>query len=248
LGVEKQKQLMQIVLFTILFYIILGGVGMYFGSRKVDRSVARQRWIKYVVYILITSAVVISIWFRFFFVVAILIVLFGYYELWRTSKTTKQSAIALIVYSVMAAGFIVYALEFEMKLQFFIYFQVLALDAFSQVTGQLIGKIKIAPKISPTKTLEGLLGGTFFCVLSCLLTANWLGISLPVALVFGLFTALCGFTGDMLASFYKRKAGIKDYSKLLPGQGGFLDRFDSFITTGFFYSVLFFIFPDFLPS
>ena len=58
---------MQLVVYTIVFFIVIGGLGMYAGNRKVERSVARQRWLKYVVYILITSFVVISIWFQFFF-------------------------------------------------------------------------------------------------------------------------------------------------------------------------------------
>jgi phosphatidate cytidylyltransferase len=47
----------------------------------------------------------------------------------------------------------------------------------------------------------------------------------------------------MLASFYKRIAGIKDYSKFLPGQGGFLDRFDSFMMAAFWYSILYLLVP-----
>ncbi len=238
---------MQLVVFTIIFYIIVGGVGMYFGNKKVDTIVAGQRWLKYVVYILITSFIVISIWFQFFLFVAALIVLAGYYELARTFSSNKKFLFALVVYSILAAGFIFYAVKFRREFQFFIYLQILAFDAFSQVIGQLIGKTPIAPKISPTKTLEGFLGGVFFCILSSLLMGSWMNILILPAIVFGLFTSVTGFAGDMLASFYKRVAGIKDYSNLLPGQGGFLDRFDSFMMSAFCYSIGYLIVPNLFP-
>ena len=230
---------MQLIILTIVFYIIIGAIGMYFGNKKVDAAAAKQRWWKYLTYLLITSVVVLSIWFQFFFVLAVFIVLIGYYELAGTMNQRVEPWIALIFYSIIAAGFIVYAFKIKKQFQFFVYFQILAFDAFSQVTGQLIGKTPIAPKISAAKTREGLLGGIFFCILSAILTRGLLNISVLAATGFGLFTSITGFAGDMLASFYKRIAGIKDYSNLLPGQGGFLDRFDSFMMAAFGYSIIY---------
>jgi phosphatidate cytidylyltransferase len=109
--------------------------------------------------------------------------------------------------------------------------------------GQLAGKTQVASKISPSKTLEGLFGGIFFCILSSTLTSSWMNISIVASIAFGLFTSMTGFLGDILASFYKRIAGIKDYSNLLPGQGGFLDRFDSFMMSAFCYSIIYLVAP-----
>ena len=237
---------MRLVVYTIIFFIVIGGIGMYLGSRKVDKAAARQRWLKYVVYILITSFVVCSIWFHFFLPVVLLIVLAGYFELSRTISLTGHAWKALSVYSLTIAGFVYYALSFQREFQFFIYLQVLALDAFSQVVGQLIGKRAIAPRISPSKTVEGLMGGIGFAILASLLTAKVVHISIPLAIAFGLFTALTGFAGDLLASLYKRIAGIKDYSNLLPGQGGFLDRFDGFMMAAFCYSLVYLSMPHLL--
>jgi phosphatidate cytidylyltransferase len=237
---------MQLVISTIVFFVVIGGVGMYFGNRKVDKAIARQRWTKYVAYILITTTVVLSIWFHFFSIPVILIIAAGYYELTGLHRN-KRYWQALIVYSIIAAGFIFYALKFKRDFQFFIYLQVLAFDAFSQVTGQLFGKTLIAPKISPSKTLEGLTGGVCFCILSSALTSGWMNISIGSSIAVGLFTSLTGFAGDMLASFYKRIADIKDYSNLLPGQGGFLDRFDSFMMSAFCYSVVYLAVPGTIP-
>lgn len=238
---------MHLVIYTIIFFIVIGGAGMYLGNRKVDKGVARQRWLKYVVYILITSFAVCSIWFHFFLPVVLLIVFAGYFELGKTFPLTKYAWVALSVYSVIVAGFIFYAVSFQRQFQFFIYLQILAFDAFSQVVGQLIGKRAITPWISPAKTVEGLLGGIFFSVLASLLTRTWMNISVVEAVAFGLFTALTGFAGDLLASRYKRIAGIKDYSNLLPGQGGFLDRFDGFMMAAFCYSLVHLLMPHLLP-
>jgi len=234
---------MQLVIYTIVFFIVIGGVGMYFGNRKVNRSIARHRWLKYFVYILITSFVVISIWFYFFLPVAGFIILMGYYELSRTIYSNQRSALTLFIYSLVASGFIFYALKFKREFQFFTYLQILAFDAFSQVTGQLLGKKLITPRISPTKTLEGLLGGIFFCVLAALLTSNWMNMTFSTAIMFGLFTSITGFSGDLLASFYKRIVKIKDYSNLLPGQGGFIDRFDSFMMAALSYTIIYLLAP-----
>jgi len=231
---------MQLVIFTIIFFIVIGGIGMYFGNRRVDTTIARQRWLKYITYILITTIIVLSIWFYFFSILAVFIVLIGYVELARTFPANKKAWFAFIVYSVIAAGFIVFALKIIKQFQFFVYLQILAFDAFSQVTGQLTGKTQIASKISPSKTVEGLFGGIFFCMLAAVLLSWWMDLSILIACGFGLFTSMTAFMGDMLASLYKRVVRIKDYSNLLPGQGGFLDRFDSFMMTAFWYSILYF--------
>lgn len=78
----------------------------------------------------------------------------------------------------------------------------------------------------------------FFCVLSSLVASGLFAIPFQTAIGPGLFTSLAGLRGDLLASFYKRVCGIKDYSNVLPGQGGFLDRFDSFMAAAFCYTLL----------
>ena len=112
-------------------------------------------------------------------------------------------------------------------------------DGFCQITGQLFGKHPLAPKISAAKTVEGLAGGWLFCLIAAVLAANWISISFPVAIFYGMLTAFSAFAGDMLASWYKRKVNVKDYSNWLPGQGGFLDRFDSFLMSGLLYYLLY---------
>jgi len=233
---------MQAIFITIGIYLALGAIGMFFGNQKVDQSTAAKRWLKYFTYLLITATVIAAILLKWFFALAVLIAFTGVYELFQTNEVKKFPA-AIFSYLLVASGFIFFAFRFTSNFQFAVYFQVLAFDAFCQITGQLIGKTQIAKRSSPTKTLEGLTGGICFCLLSAILSGALLQISYAQAVSIGLITALSSFTGDILASFYKRIAGIKDYSNLLPGQGGFLDRFDSFMMTGFVYSLLSFFIP-----
>ena len=111
-------------------------------------------------------------------------------------------------------------------------------DAFSQIAGQLFGKTKLVPKISPAKTVEGAIGGFIVCIITALAVRDMLSLNSTMTLVMGVVTAISALAGDLLASWFKRKMNLKDYSRLLPGQGGVLDRFDSFIAAGFVYFIL----------
>lgn len=104
-------------------------------------------------------------------------------------------------------------------------------DVFAYVFGKLWGKRKLAPAISPGKSWEGVAGAMLAAVLyfSWARAAGWLGFDLSwpaTALVAVLLTA-AGIGGDLLESWFKRAAGVKDSSRLLPGHGGVFDRVDS---------------------
>jgi len=83
--------------------------------------------------------------------------------------------------------------------------------------------------VSPRKTVEGLAGGLIAAVVVGLLLHEVLGAGLPATVTIALLTGAAGLAGDLAASWVKRRAGIKDFSAALPGQGGFLDRFDSLL-------------------
>lgn len=231
---------MRLIIYCIIAYLLLGAIGMAIANKKVTPSVQRERWLKYFTYIFITSIVLFFIFQQYFYVLAILIVILGLAEIIKATwkKENVNLFIVLIIYSIISAGLIGFALKYSYQFQSAIYFQVLSFDAFSQITGQLFGQRLIVRKISPSKTIEGFAGGIMFCMLASLVTTNWLHIPVSLALLTGLFTAIISFTGDILASFLKRKVTIKDYGKLLPGQGGVLDRFDSLFMTGCCYYIL----------
>ena len=103
-------------------------------------------------------------------------------------------------------------------------------DSMAYVSGSLLGKHKIAAKISPAKSWEGLIGGTIFAVIMGIVNAvlfqeidmfNWI--------VIALITVIFGTIGDFFESKLKREIGIKDSGSILPGHGGLLDRFDSLL-------------------
>lgn len=107
-------------------------------------------------------------------------------------------------------------------------------DIFAYVCGKLIGKHKFS-KISPNKTIEGCVGGTIGAVIMILIYTiiinNLCGMNINYVLVasIGLILSLLSQMGDFAASSIKRFTGIKDYSNLIPGHGGMLDRIDSII-------------------
>ncbi|SHE55653.1 phosphatidate cytidylyltransferase [Chryseobacterium sp. OV279] len=103
-------------------------------------------------------------------------------------------------------------------------------DVFQYLMGKFFGKHKITPTISPNKTLEGFIGGVFLTViLSNLLGFFLLKTDIFVNTIIGMILGIFGFFGDVLMSYLKRKAEIKDTGTLLPGHGGLLDRMDSLI-------------------
>ena len=115
-------------------------------------------------------------------------------------------------------------------------------DVMAYFTGFLLGKHKLCPKIRPKKTVEGSVGGIIgSIVLSGIFGYFFMPEILVHCLVIGLLGGIVSQFGDLTASIFKRKMGIKDYGNLIPGHGGILDRFDSVLFTGpmvYYYIVL----------
>lgn len=110
-------------------------------------------------------------------------------------------------------------------------------DSGAYFVGLKFGKHKLAPVVSPNKTIEGALGGIVTAMASMVIYALVLDL-LPVnfqvnyglAILYGLGGSVVGVFGDLCFSVIKRQTGIKDYGNLIPGHGGVLDRFDSMVT------------------
>ena len=158
----------------------------------------------------------------------------------KKTETIKNNAVTL-------AGFIYVAVPFSL-LNFFVYpgfpgnpefypwilagvfFIVWMYDSMAYVAGSMFGKHKMAKNISPKKSWEGLIGGAIFAIIMGILNAvlfqaasmlSWIIIA-SIIVIFGTF-------GDLFESKLKRNLGIKDSGSILPGHGGFLDRFDSLL-------------------
>ena len=124
-------------------------------------------------------------------------------------------------------------------------------DTFAYFCGMLFGKHKLIVELSPKKTVEGSIGGIAFTVLAFILygvvceslfslSANYLVLAIS-----GLVLSVISQLGDLFASLIKREYGVKDYSRLLPGHGGIMDRFDSIIAVSGAFMVICMIFPPF---
>ncbi|WP_072469215.1 phosphatidate cytidylyltransferase [Urinicoccus massiliensis] len=103
-------------------------------------------------------------------------------------------------------------------------------DTFAYLTGMLFGKHKLIPKLSPKKSIEGALGGILGALVLSWVYFQYVNVNYNLTLVLlTLMASVVSQFGDLFASKIKRITGIKDYGKILPGHGGFLDRFDSSI-------------------
>lgn len=115
-------------------------------------------------------------------------------------------------------------------------------DTFAYLTGSIFGGKKLAPSVSPNKTISGAIGGTIWCVAFAIVTFcifnafssyevvfSNAGISIWKIAIIAFVGSIIGQCGDLFESYLKRQAGVKDSGKIMPGHGGILDRFDSHI-------------------
>jgi len=113
----------------------------------------------------------------------------------------------------------------------FMFLLVILTDVGCYYFGVNLGKHKLAPVISPNKTIEGSLGGALCTIIGGFIIAYFIKLPWYHALIAGFLVTVCAQIGDLCESLIKRDAGVKDSGDLLPGHGGFLDRTDSFIFT-----------------
>lgn len=128
------------------------------------------------------------------------------------------------------------------SLIWFVFIAAFGTDVAAYFTGYVFGKHKLAPTISPKKTIEGSVGGILgSAVISGVFAWFFMPALLNHCILIGLLGSVFAQIGDLTASVFKRKVGIKDYGDLIPGHGGVLDRFDSILFTApfvYYYTVL----------
>lgn len=122
-------------------------------------------------------------------------------------------------------------------------------DTGAYFAGLKFGKHKLAPVISPKKTVEGVVGGVIAAMAGMLIYCLVLQVFFDLqtnyfaALLYGIIGAFGGVFGDLCFSVVKRQTGIKDYGNLIPGHGGILDRFDSMMVVGPLAELLLLLIP-----
>ena len=115
-------------------------------------------------------------------------------------------------------------------------------DSFAYFTGRAFGSHKLAPNISPNKTIEGFLGGFFGTIAALVGLGYVLHMPLGQMAVLGATIAVLGTFGDLVESMMKRYARVKDSGVIIPGHGGIWDRFDSMLFTAplvYYYTIYF---------
>jgi phosphatidate cytidylyltransferase len=227
-----------VIYIIILIYYLLGTIGIYLINRRKEPQVKHKAWIKHINYFIITSIVFFSIAINpvVFRILAVLIIIVSFYELYKLFRESgfnysKFFWFAICILALSSIGFYFFS-HMDKGVILFAFLILSIFDGFSQVSGQLFGRIKLSPKISPDKTVEGLIGGALIAVLSAFVFKNLITAPTLKAILLAVVVVIFAFIGDSAKSLYKRKYNVKDFSNLIPGHGGFLDRFDSLIAGG----------------
>ena len=121
-------------------------------------------------------------------------------------------------------------------------------DTAAFLAGNLWGRIKLAPRISPGKTVEGSAAGLIAAVLGAVAVGSWLGLSVGQSAPLGLIMGLLGQLGDLSKSVLKRDIGIKDFGTMFGPHGGVIDRFDSVLFSMPFVYWYFWFLPGVVPG
>lgn len=225
---------------VITFYFFLGALATHITFKRQATEKRQSAWKKYWTFVIFTygNTTILLMKPGWFPILAGLVVLIGIFEVIRAGikRPAGSSGIfililSLILFGLLASGFLFFSF-IKKEYLLFTFFVVASSDAFSQLAGQLFGKRQIFPRISPAKTLEGLLLGMLLAVLTGGLAHFIADFSFWQAILIAFIISVSSLMGDLLASAYKRWCGIKDYGKLIPGNGGVLDRFDSFLAAG----------------
>jgi phosphatidate cytidylyltransferase len=221
-----------------LTYFLLGFIALYFINRKKGAPEARKSWIKTIVYFFIInitffSIVINPLIFRYF---AVIIIIAGFLELFKLFRESGYKMktlylVSTIIFAIFSFCFFVFS-GMDKELILFTFMILSIFDSFSQITGQLIGRKKILPRISPDKTVEGFIGGGLVALVSAILLKDLAAEPVLKAMAKAAGIVVFAFLGDASKSYYKRRYNVKDFSNFIPENGGFLDRFDSLISGG----------------
>jgi phosphatidate cytidylyltransferase len=147
--------------------------------------------------------------------------------------------VSVLIFGMLYIGFLlghlllIRALPDGIFLVFFVILVTWAGDTGAYYAGVSLGRTALAPRISPKKTIEGLVGGCLLAVVIALVARAWFIPSFTIvdALVLGVLLTAAGLMGDLSESMFKRGAGVKDSGGVIPGHGGMLDRLDSLLLT-----------------
>lgn len=181
----------------------------------------------------------------YYFIIYFLIILSILIDEFINVTINKVTLVKRIFFSffliISIFHFIFLRLSYDAYIVFYILYMVFAIwvfDSFSLIGGKIIGGKKLLPIISPNKTVSGFISGfTFLLIYSVTIMNIFSNIDYLIILLSTLI-GITAFIGDALESYLKRFLDIKDFSNLMPGHGGLLDRMDAFIMLFFIHFLL----------
>lgn len=170
---------------------------------------------------------------------ALLIFIFGCVALGLFTRRPLHEVLPAIAISAAGILFVVLPFSYIVRLNeiekvgkqlvLFTLFLVWAGDMLAYFVGKSLGRVPMAPALSPKKTWEGAIANVIASLLVAVVFARWMQIDVVVPLIIAAVANIAGQAGDLIESAYKRAAAVKDSGALLPGHGGVLDRIDSLI-------------------
>lgn len=174
-----------------------------------------------------------SEWYMLWLFGSILISLLYLFKIEERNLEDAMATITGIVYVVFFSFHVTLVEQTEYSvLVWLIFLTAFGTDVMAYFTGYAFGKHKLCPTISPKKTIEGAIGGTLGSVILCGVFGYFFAPTVFIhCMIIGVLGGIISQFGDLTASIFKRKMGIKDYGNLIPGHGGILDRFDSVLFT-----------------
>ncbi len=168
-----------------------------------------------------------------------IIILFSKDKNWKTLAYTFVGivyiAVPLLVFYIscfhrIGSGFMVITQKiYNPLLALNLFILIWCSDTFAYLCGRAFGKHPLFPAISPKKTWEGFFGGLLLTIAASYILALWFGLNPIYNLIVGFITVIFGSVGDLIESMLKRQYNVKDSGTMLPGHGGFLDRFDALL-------------------
>ncbi len=176
----------------------------------------------------------VSLMFGMMFVVMIAMLMVLFVELFRQRETPIQNVGATILPALQVAlPIAMLALlpalgEGYNAWRVVAFFSIIwANDVFAFLVGITLGRHRLCERISPKKSWEGFIGGIVAAMGVALLAAHLLDEDMAICAGMGILTALAAVAGDLVESMFKRAAGVKDSGAIMPGHGGWFDRFDA---------------------
>ena len=166
---------------------------------------------------------------KYVFIFLALIFCIILYEIFNNFKKNTLF-IYFYIFTSLACCLTYFSFFYDKYFFMFTIFLIISFDVFAYLFGSLFGKKRITPNISPNKTYFGFYASFLLTVFFALIINNYLNLySVLFLLIYSSIIIIFSFIGDILQSFFKRNSQLKNSSNIIPGHGGFFDRFDSFL-------------------